>query len=184
MTITFVEALQRILSSSAVNEGPDATCTLVQIHDSMSAPILVRDLLAIALGAEDQRDAREPVTIHRTVRNWSILRLDGDPIAHVHPFDQTANVAQLGARATSVDVESLLAFAGELAKLANAAERLRQFVIAMNLWQMAAVVYGHVGHPTVNAVQEVTRLGQVIAALTGKPVVTARQQPKRDGLAP
>ena len=50
-------------------------------------------------------------------------------------------------------------------ELANEAERLRQFVIAQNLWQIAAVVADYTKQPSANAINESRRLGEVAAAL-------------------
>lgn len=158
MTLTLTVALTRILESTATNEGPDAMCSFSKSPND--PPRRVADLVRIAPIIHGG-----PVTLRRTVRNWSIHMEDGTEIYRAHPWDDTPNVAKLGVRPDPAHIESLVQFNSRLQELANEAERLRQFVIAQNLWQIAAVVADYTGQPSVNAISEARRLGEVAAAL-------------------
>lgn len=157
MTITLAEALDRIRLSKATNEGPDAKCSL-PAFGTPPRPLALSEVLQHLPG-----DAL--VRLERTVRNWVITGASGIPLVKSHPWDDTPNVAKLGVRPDPAHIESLVQFNSRLQELANEAERLRQFVIAQNLWQIAAVVADYTGQPSVNAISEARRLGEVAAAL-------------------
>lgn len=165
MTITLLEALRRIRLSTAANEGPDARCSFPAL-DPLPEPVALDDVLQHLPG-----DAR--VLLKRSVRNWIITDTSGLPLVKSHPWDDTPNVAKLGTRPDPAHIESLIQFNARVQELANEAERLRQFVIAQNLWQMAAVISDYTKQPSANAISESRRLGEVAAALLaqsqGKP---------------
>lgn len=161
MTITLREALQRILGSTATNEGPDAKCSVPALAGQTR---YVRDFLATGHLAPDAI-----VSLQRSVRNWQIVSPDGIPILRSHPWDDTPNIAKLGTRPDPAHIESLIAFNARLQELANEAERLRQFVIAQSLWQMVAVVASYTSQPVENAIRESQRLAAVVAALVPTP---------------
>lgn len=162
MTITLDEALKRIRMSTAANEGPDARCSFPAL-DPLPSPLTLDDVLRHLPG-----DAR--VRLERTVRNWIITDPSGLPLVKSHPWDDTPNVAKLGTRPDPAHIESLVQFSSRVQELANEAERLRQFVIAQNLWATVAVINRYTGQPVENVTREERRLAEVVAALvTGPP---------------
>lgn len=165
MSISFLDALRRILDSQAINEGRDAQCVLLGRDGEPHPPQLVRQLLETMLVAGDPRDQNEPVSIRRTTRNWEIVRVDGDPIVQVHPWDDSENVATIGARPDATLSTSLVQFSSRVQQLANEAERLRQFVIAKTLWEIVATVNNYTGVGRENAIQEARRMHAIVAAL-------------------
>lgn len=160
--ITLHEALQRVLASTATNEGPDAQCVYHPDVGEVWNPMLVRELLA---RLKPSSDGVGYYSLRRTVRNWEVVDTAGDPVVRSHPWDTTPNVAKLGTRPDPAHIESLIQFSSRVQELANEAERLRQFVIAQNLWQMVSVINHYTGQPVENAIREAQRLTEVVAAL-------------------
>lgn len=179
MTITIREALQRILDSNAANEGHDARCVFhprdgcTAISRTLRSCADKDQLVSATLFALHEDLAVRPARIVRSVRNWEIRDEYGEVIFSSFPWDDTPNVAKLGTRPDPAHIESLIQFNARVQELANEAERLRQFVIAQNLWQMAAVISDYTKQPSANAISESRRLGEVAAALLaqsqGKP---------------
>lgn len=178
MTITLVEALHRILTSTAIGEGPDAECTPGQLPEEFASfkpnPQRVNDIYVFLLADSClvknwgiPFDPRMPVRIERKLRNWRIVDATTEnELLRVHPWDDRGNVAHLQAK-PPVDLTSLNELADELEKVANKSERIRQFVIAENLWGMAAVVRRHTGGNFEGALKEAARLRTLIAQATG-----------------
>lgn len=159
MTISLEEALNRIRLSHSANEGPDARCELPAFA---SPPLSLQDVLHHIPGYAQ-------VNLRRTVRNWTIEDPHGVVLVRSHPWDDTPNVAKLGTRPDPAHIESLVQFSSRVQELANEAERLRQFVIAQNLWQMVSVINDYTGQPVENAIREARRLTEVVAALVPTP---------------
>ena len=189
--IPLLEALNRILTSTATNEGPDARCVAVPVAEGVEpAPLPVAQLRETLEMARDQHRVllagvefkpTMPVRIERKLRNWKIVDVEtGLDLLKQHPWDSTPNVADVRATRGSdpAHIESLIEFSNKVQSLANEAERLQQFIIAMNLWQMVSVINDFTKQPVANAINEATRLAGVVAALTGQPVQTAQQVQK------
>jgi hypothetical protein len=162
MTIPLAAAISRILESTAANEGPDARCTVPALGSE--EPVMVRHVLGLKHLPDDAQ-----VSLCRTVRNWTIESASGTVLLQSHPWDDTPNVAKLGTRPDPAHIESLVQFSSRVQELANEAERLRQFVIAQNLWQMVSVINHYTGQPVENAIREAQRLTEVVAALVPTP---------------
>lgn len=176
MTITLLEALRRILTSTAIGEGPDAMCMPGSIPPELAHlkpnPLRLNDLhvfLRDDVGPVRNwgivLDPRMPVHLERKLRNWRIVDAANErELLRVHPWDNRGNVAHLQAK-PPVDLAGLGELADELERVANKAERIRQFVIAENLWGMVAVVRKHTNGNHVGALKEAERLRVLIAQL-------------------
>ena len=180
-SITLLEALNRILASTAVNEGPDAKCAgsdlpLLKDPVSYSVKNMIGSLAASGSNGITFRGVRSrlflatPVRVARKLRNWEIVDATTClALLRQHPWDDTKNVAKLGTRLDPAHIESLVQFSSRVQELANEAERLRQFVIAQNLWATVAVINRYTGQPIENAIREERRLAEVVAALVAVP---------------
>lgn len=180
MTITLVEALRRILTSTSIGEGPEATCVPGRLPEEFASfkpnPQRVNDIYVFLLAdAGPVRnwgillDPRMPVRIERKLRNWRIVDATTESeLLRVHPWDERRNVAYLQAQPPA-DLTGLSELADELERVANKSERIRQFVIAENLWGMVAVVRKHTNGNHVGALREAERLRVLIAQLATPP---------------
>lgn len=186
--IPLLEALNRIVTSTATNEGPDAQCVGADTPEGQdlqpySVQNMGRALVAAGgvgitfRGIRPRLFSTTPVQVVRKLRNWKIVGEDGQDLLKQHPWDSTPNIADLRAKSDPAHIESLIEFSNRVQALANEAERLRQFIIAMNLWQMVSVINDFTKQPVANAIGEATRLAQIVAALTGQPVQTTQQKP-------
>lgn len=163
--IPLVDALDRILTSKALNEGPDAQCTFrPDVERTGKAEPMRVDALRARMFSESRTERTRPVRIERTVKNWRILA-DGVPFVVAHPWDDSPNVARLGIGLTLPDRATYEAFLGRLVSAANEAERLRLFGYAETLWQMVLVFNREKGWPTANAESEFRRLQAICEKL-------------------
>lgn len=139
--LTLHDALQRISTSTALNEGPDAACLF---DGSVSR---VTDLLGQRLPCSG------PVyAIKRVMRNWAILDArTNDRVVTVHPWDATTNVATLGASKASPGIQAAHEFCSRLDNLTGEASRIGLLGPALTLSQLSVQLREHLGMPTQNA---------------------------------
>lgn len=153
--LTLHEALHRIAESSALNEGPDASCSFE------GAVLRVRDLLTQPLPC-----AGNTYAVKRVMRNWVILDTrTNERVITVHPWDATTNVAALGTRSASADIRAAHEFCARIDNMTDEAARIGLLGPALTLSQLSVRLREHLGMPTQNARAVMDRLDAEVQRL-------------------
>ena len=157
LNITLAEALQRVLDSTATNEGPDAQLSFVDAQGDRQTRTVREFLESGATGMDTA------VCLTRTQRNWTIVFAStGAEIVRSHPWDDTPNVAFMGSRPDAEQVKSFTDYLNRLESLANESERIRLFQFAMAQWGMAVSLRDALKMPAENARAEARRLAGLV----------------------